>query len=123
VLKQSEKKEVLLEEVYWHVEMEEVQEQEMKVSRQIEGLARLILVQRVSVSTNRYISRYVNCVNYGVVLIRGGKPDKHCPETDAPAFFYDAGDVLPLDGCVSNLLDRPLSQGIYYIIITLLMDF
>jgi len=40
------------------VGMEKVQEQEMNVSRRIEGLARLILVRRVrvSVSTNRYIS-------------------------------------------------------------------
>jgi len=61
--------------------MEEVQEQNMKVSR-------------------RYISCYVNCVNYGVVLIHGSKPDRRRLEANAPAFSYDAGDVLPLDGCV-----------------------
>jgi len=46
VLKQSEESRVLLEEAYWYVGMEEVQEQEMKVSRWIEELAWLILVQR-----------------------------------------------------------------------------
>jgi len=78
-------------------------------------------VQRVSVSTNRYISCYVNCVNYGAVLICGSKPDRRRPEADAPVFSYDA--VLPLDRCVLDLLGRPLSQGIYYIVITLLMGF
>jgi len=50
VLKQSE------ENRYWDMGMEGVQEQEMKVSRRIEGLARLILMQRVSVSTDRYVT-------------------------------------------------------------------
>jgi len=68
----------------------------MKVSRRIERLALLILVRRVSVSADRYISCYIN---YGAVLIPGGKPDMRRPEADAPAFSYDA-DVLPLDGCV-----------------------
>jgi len=54
-VKQSEESRVLLKEAYWHVGMEEVQEQEMKVSRRIKRLVRLILVQRVSVSTNRVI--------------------------------------------------------------------
>jgi len=35
VLKQSEESRVLTEEAYWHVGMEEVQEQKMKVSRWI----------------------------------------------------------------------------------------
>jgi len=50
-------------------------------------------------------------------------PDSRRPEADAPAFSYDAGDVLPLDEYVSDLLGRPLLQGIYYIVITLLMNF
>jgi len=95
--------------------MEEVQGQEMKVSRWIEGLALLILVQRVT----RYVNRHVN----GAILIRGGKLDRRRPEADAPAFSYDARDVLPLDGCVLDLLGRLLSLGIYYIVITLLIDF
>jgi len=68
------------------------------VSRRIEELARLILVQRVSVSTNHYISCYkLNSVNYGAVVIRGGKPDSRRPEAKASAFSYDAVDVLSLD--------------------------
>jgi len=72
---------------------------------------------------NRYISCYVNSVNYGTIVIRGGKPDRRRPEANAPAFSYNAGDVLPLDGCILDLLGRPLSQGIYYIVITLLIGF
>jgi len=55
--------------------------------------ARFILVQRVSVLTDRYISHYVN---YGAVLICRNKPDRRRPEADVPAFSY-AGDILPLD--------------------------
>jgi len=76
VSKRSEENRALLEEAYWNVGMEEAQELEMKVSRRIEKFVRLILMQRVSVSTNRYISWYVNSVNYGAVVIRGGKPDR-----------------------------------------------
>jgi len=49
-------------------------------------------------------NRRVNCdvyfVNDGAVVIRGDKPDRRRPEADAPAFSYDAGDVLPLAECV-----------------------
>jgi len=41
-LKQSEESQVLLEEPYWNVGMEEVCKQGKKMSQQIEGLARLI---------------------------------------------------------------------------------
>jgi len=53
---------------------------------------------------SRYIRCYVNSVNYGAVVIRGGKPDRRRPEADAPVFSYDAGDALSLDGCVLDLL-------------------
>jgi len=65
------------------------------------------------------VNRFVT----GAVVIPGGKPDRRRPEADAPAFSYDAGDVLPLAGGILDLLGRALSQGIYYIVITLLMDF
>jgi len=124
VSRQSEESRVLLEEGYWDVGMEEVQEQEMKVSRQIEGLAQLILMQRVSVLTNCNMRRSVSrCVNYEAVLARVGKLDRCRPEANAPAFSYNAGDVLPLGRCVSSLLGRLLSQEIYYVVIMLLMDF
>jgi len=70
----------------------------IKVSRRVEGLARWILGQRVSVSKNRHINCHVNSVNCGAIVIRD-KPDRHRLEADAPAFSYDAGNVLPLDGC------------------------
>jgi len=44
-------------------------------------------------------SRHINCVypaNSGTVVFRGDRPDRR-READAPAFSYDAGDVLPLD--------------------------
>jgi len=97
VLRQSEESRVFLEEGYWDVGMEKVQKQEMKMSQRIEGLAQLVLVQRVSVLTNCYMSRPVSCVNYEAVLARRGKPDRCRPEADASAFSY-AGDVSPLDG-------------------------
>jgi len=84
VLRQSEENRVLFKKGYWNVGMEEVQEQEMKVSRRIEGLAQLILVQRVSVLTNRYMSRSVNCVNYEAVLACRARPDRRCPEAAKP---------------------------------------
>jgi len=88
------------------VGMEEVREQEKKVIRRIERLARLIQVQRKGLSMNRYINRYVNryvnYVNYGAMLTRGGMPNRHRLEADARAFPYDAGDVSPLIWCVSN---------------------
>jgi len=34
----------------------------------------------------------------GAVLTAGGKPDRRRLEADAPAFSYDARDVLPLTG-------------------------
>jgi len=71
--------------------MEEVQK--MKMSR---WLTLLILVRRVT--------RYVNRSVAGTVLISGGKPDRCRLEADAPAFSYDAGDVLPLGGSVLDLL-------------------
>jgi len=80
--------------------VEETQRQVIKVSRRVEGLVRWILVQRVSVSKNRHINCHVTSVNCGAVVIREDKPDRRRSEADAPAFSYDAGDVLPLDGCV-----------------------
>jgi len=69
--------------------MEGVQEQKMKVSQRIEGLARLILVQRVSILTDRYLSCYVNYGRFwfpevsliGVVQKPTRQPFPTMPET------------------------------------------
>jgi len=68
------------------------------------------------------MGRSVSCVNCETMLTLGSKPDRRRPETDALAFSYDAGDILLLGEVVSGLLGRPLSQKIYYVVITFLMD-
>jgi len=80
-------------------------------------------MQRVNVLMNRYVSRFVSCGYYEAELVREDKPDRRRPDVDAPAFSSDAGNVSPPDGYVSNLFGRALSQGIYYIVIMLLMTF
>jgi len=54
----------------------------------------------VSDLKNRRINCDVYPVNGGAVVIRRDKSDRRRPKADAPAFSYDAGDVLSLDGSV-----------------------
>jgi len=55
---------------------------------------------------------FSNCVSAS----SRSKRDRRRPVAVAPAFSYDTGDVLPPDGCVSDLPGRPLSQGIHHIV-------
>jgi len=75
--------------------MEEIQNQMMKMSRRVEGLARWVL-QRMNDSKSHRINCDVYPANGGAVVFRGDRPDRRRLEADAPAFSY-AGDVLPLD--------------------------
>jgi len=59
----------------------------------------------------------------GAILVPRDKPDMRRLEADAPALSCDAGDVSPLAGRVLGLLDRALSEGFSYIVITALMNF
>jgi len=111
VVKQSEESRVFLQEAYWHVGMEEIREQEKKVSRRIEGLARYSGAVSKFIDEpyiNHYVNRYVNYVNYEAVLTRGTMLGRRHPEVDARAFSYDAGDVSPLVWCISDSVGRSL---------------
>jgi len=68
-----------------------------------------------------FANRSANRTDYYAVLARGDKPDKLRPDLVAPAFSYDSDS--PLAGGVLNSLDRILSQGICYLLITALTIF
>jgi len=94
--------------------MEEFQDQVMKISQWVERFTRWIL-QRVYDSKSCCVNCDLYPANGGAVIFRGDRPDRRRPAADAPAFSYDAGDVLPLAVGVRDFVGRPLSEGIYYV--------